>query len=117
MVGVFFVLRTRRSRRCEANRCTHSSSNIIKPKPLLFDSPSRWLAIRSNHPQSVQSALGLHHAMPCSWEQGLADAQDCKLFLSPAINGWILALGMGLPEPSDDVDEVFHLIIGLSRLL
>jgi len=39
----------------------------------------------------------------------LASSQDFKLFVSPPINGWILVAGLGLPEPSDDVDRVFQL--------
>lgn len=86
-----------------------------KPKPLLFDFPSRWLAVKSADSQAVQSALGLQNPTPCSWEQGLARSQDFKLFVSPPINGWVLVAGLGLPDPSDDVDRVFHFILCLSR--
>jgi hypothetical protein len=86
-----------------------------KAKPLLFDFPSRWLAVKSATPQAVQSALGLHNPTPCSWDQGLARSQDLKLFVSPPINGWVLVAGLGLPDPSDDVDRVFHFIVGPIR--
>ena len=119
MICMFVVLRFRRSQGQgrESGRSEGLSNVGVKPKPLLFDSPSRWLAIRSNSPESVQSALGLHNATLCSWEQGLAEAQDFKLFLTPPVKGWILVLGIGLPEPVDDIDELFHLIVALSRSL
>src|SRR6266581_6011693 len=43
--------------------------------PPIFAVPSRWLAIHSENPQAVQSALGLLRPRPCSWEEGLSAAQ------------------------------------------
>ena len=83
----------------------------------IFPAPSRWLAIKSTHPQVVQAALGLHKPTPCSWEEGLTIAQDQKLFISPPLAGWILVMGSRLPEPADDVDKCFRFIVELSRKL
>jgi hypothetical protein len=117
MICVFFVLRLRRSPVKKGGRADGSRGEMRKPNPLLFDSPSRWFAIKSNNPQAVQAALRLHNAMFCSWEQGLAEARDFKLFLSPPIRGWILVIGVGLPDPADDVDDLFRMILSLSRSL
>ena len=38
-----------------------------------------------------------------------------NLFISPPIQGWILILGHGLPDPAEDVDECFKLVLKLSR--
>ncbi|MBI3874377.1 MAG: hypothetical protein HY300_00075 [Verrucomicrobia bacterium] len=82
-----------------------------------FDSPCRWLAIRSGNPQSVQTALNLHNPTACSWEEGLAEARDRKLFISPPIDGWVLVVGSGLPDQADDADACFHFLTRLSRKL
>ena len=81
----------------------------------VFELPTRWLAIKSTNLSGVQSALGLHNPIPCSWEDRLARPR--KLFISPPITGWILVMGASLPEPSDDVDKLFHFISRLSRKL
>jgi len=115
---VLLVLNLRRSGKSVATEpsiARQPMSREQKVKPLLFDFPSRWLAVKSANPQAVQNALGLHNPTPCSWEQGLARGQDFKLFVSPPINGWVLVAGLGLPEPSDDIDRVFHFILRLSR--
>ena len=115
---VLLVLQLRQSKRSVATKPSVALPPMIreqKAKPLLFDFPSRWLAVKSATPQAVQNALGLHNPTPCSWDQGLARSQDLKLFVSPPINGWVLVAGLGLPDPSDDVDRVFHFILGLSR--
>jgi len=82
-----------------------------------FEQPSRWLAIRASNPSVVQAALHLHHPTPCSWEEGLAEAREDKLFISPAVSGWVLVLGSGLPEPAEDPDRGFHFLTALSRKL
>ena len=83
----------------------------------IFSAPSRWLAIKSTDPEAVQAALGLLKPRPCSWEEGLSAAQERKLFISPAVDGWIVVMGSGLPEPAFDVDKCFHFILALSRKL
>ena len=84
-------------------------------RPLFFQNPKAWLAIKSTSPLEVQAALGLHDASPCSWSDGIELAAEEKLFVSPPVNGWVLVFGAGLPDPRDDVDEFFKFIVELSR--
>jgi hypothetical protein len=79
--------------------------------------PCRWLAIRATQPKLVQTALGLHHPIHCSWEDGLTFAHEHKLFISPCVNGWVLVMGAPLPDPADDVDRCFVFLLNLSRKL
>jgi hypothetical protein len=81
----------------------------------LFRRPNSWLAIKSRNLLAVQSALGLHNPKPCSWLAGLAGEE--KLFIAPPVRGWILVLGSGLPDPSEDVDACFRFVCELSRRL
>ncbi len=83
----------------------------------LFEQPCRWLAIKGENLSAVQSALNLHHVVPCSWEEGLMEAQEDKLFISPPIASWILVVGSGLPDPAEDVDRCFRFLTDLSRKL
>lgn len=91
-----------------------SSSRV---RQILMDHPSTWIAIKGRNSKRVQQALGLHDATPCSWEEGLVEAQHHKLFVSPPMNGWILVVGSDLPEPDDDVDKCFLFLRQLSRKL
>lgn len=88
---------------------------VFQEHPGAFRWPGAWLAIKSRSPLSVQSALGLHNAKPCSWIQGLAGEE--KLFIAPPVKGWILVMGSGLPEPGDDIDLCFRFLLELSRKL
>jgi hypothetical protein len=124
--GIFFLfLSVRRSREKKA-MAPFAQTNVTSPapaemaapfRPYLFDQPVRWLAVKGNNPVIVQSALDLHHPHPCSWEEGMSEAHEDKLFVSPSINGWILVVGSGLPDPSEDVDECYRFLADLSRKL
>lgn len=82
------------------------------------DSPPRpacWLAVRSVSPEAVKTALGVNRAAPCSWVEGLAGSHE--FFISPRVHGWVVVTGLGLPNPSDDVDATFLFLTALSRKL
>ena len=86
-----------------------------KPRDFTFERPTLWLAVKATDPRKVLAALDLHDPVFCSWEEGIAESRDHKLFISPPVAGWILVLGSDLPEPSDDVDKCFHFLTALSR--
>jgi hypothetical protein len=83
----------------------------------VFEQPSRWLAVKARDPAAVQAALHLHQPKPCSWEEGLNEAREDKLFISPSMSGWVLVVGSGLPGPFEDVDDFFRFLLSLSRKL
>ena len=86
--------------------------------PLKTDTPPRpacWLAVRSVSTESVKTALGLNRAAPCSWVEGLAGSHE--FFISPRVHGWVIVTGLGLPNPSDDVDATFMFLTSLRRKL
>jgi len=120
LVTLLMALHFLRSSRLERQR--EFEHNRLLSRERRFQSailsvPSRWLAVRSEDPHAVQSALGLLKARRCSWEEGLSAAHEQKLFISPPVDGWILVMGFSLPEPAHDVDKCFHFIVALSRKL
>jgi hypothetical protein len=94
-----------------------SASLSTSYRSVTFEQPARWLAVRAVNLSVVQAALKLHRPTSCSWEEGLAEAREDKLFISPPMAGWVLVVGSGLPEPSEDPDRCYHFLTGLSRKL
>ena len=90
-------------------------SGFLPLRPTLLHRPSTWLAVRSRNLPAVQEALGLQDAKPCTWIEGISSEQ--KLFIAPPIQGWILVVGAGLPDPGEDVDACFRFVVDLSREL
>lgn len=120
--GLFIIsaLRWARQRRITSEDFSHLSfapGFFIKAnfRESVFDQPCRWLAIKGTDPAAVQRALHLIAPMPCSWEEGLLEARERKLFISPPVAGWILVVGSSLPNPSEDVDECYRFLTNLSR--
>ena len=114
LIGLAMVYAQRRRLREEAKKATAQRSLEDRTR---FQSlrPARWLAIKSTNPMVVQSALGLQNLKPCSWQEGLEQAQDRSILVSPPVDGWILVTGGGVPSPEHDVDACFHLLQRLSR--
>ena len=119
-IGGFFVFsawhQRRRPRMLDEE---HEFSTPAKSgfRSSLFERPARWLAVKCNNPQVVQAALNLQHAVPCSWEDGLVESRGGKIFVSRPVAGWVIVVGPGLPEPSDDVDLCYGFLRDLSRKL
>jgi len=119
-IGFFFIY-------CAWRRaCQTRDAGGFNPSPLtanmgfhpsVFEQPGRWLVVKAGDPSVVQAALRLHHPTPCSWEEGLIEAREDKLFISPSISGWVLVMGSGLPGPFEDVDVCFRFLTDLSRKL
>lgn len=125
-VGIFFVWLIARQAGERRNQIRIGSSFPLEAcgapgsrdlRPLLCGQLCRWLAIRSRNLAAVQTALGLHNPVPCSWTEGVVQAGDRRLFLSPPVNGWILVIGPRLPDPADDVDGCFRFLQRLSHEL
>ena len=76
--------------------------------------PARWMAVRASTVREVRLAIELSNPTPCRIEDGLAGNHQQALFLAPPTHGWVLITGPGVPDPSEDVDEVFHLLRALS---
>src|SRR5438128_6883782 len=112
---VFRILARNQARRKAPTELYLNGFFYPPSRPSYLRRPASWLAIKSRNLLAVQSALGLHNPKPCSWSEGLAGEQ--KLFIAPPVNGWILVIGSGLPDPSEDVDACFRFVVDLSRKL
>jgi hypothetical protein len=93
---------------------------VHRPSPasgqgVAYHRPDCWLAIKSRNLRAVQAAFGLHNPRPCSCSEGLAGEK--RLFITPPIKGWVLVVGSGVPDPTDDADACFRFVLALSRKL
>jgi hypothetical protein len=113
--GFFIYCAWRRARLFDGEE--PSASLSTPAHSATFEQPGRWLAVKAGNAAVVQAALNLHRPTSCSWEEGLAEAREDKLFISPPLAGWVLVVGSGLPEPAEDPDRCYHFLTGLSRKL
>jgi hypothetical protein len=93
-------------------------------QPCGFGSDMAWLAIRSDDPMAVLSALGIAQASPSNWNSGIGTVSDAKLgerhlFVSPPVEGWIFVVSQALPYPHGRsfVDKLTPLLTDVSGYL
>ena len=112
---IVFIFRRAEQKPLFSNRPLIPAQPSVIEHGFFFRRPACWLAVKNRDVLAVQSALGLHNPKPCSWMEGLAGEE--KLFIAPPVKGWILIIGSGLPDPSEDVDACFRFVLELSRKL
>jgi len=81
-----------------------------------------WVAVETDNPIAVAQALGLRNTSHVSWTHGVEviyDAQnsDRLIFVTPALDGWVLVAGHALPQPLGNAfaDKCTPLIVALSK--
>ncbi len=73
--------------------------------PVPFGYKTAWFAIHSTDMHAVASALHLQNPQPAGWEYGIwhsIETEDYAIFVTPPVNGWILAVGLPLLYEADD---------------
>jgi hypothetical protein len=80
----------------------------------LINMPHHWIAVQGVSAEAVVNALKLKNLNECTWTDGLVDAGQNRIFISPRIGHWTLIMGDGLPDPATDVDTCFHFLHHLS---
>ncbi len=73
-------------------------------EPTDFGIKSLWIAARAPSAQAVAEALEIDDLHVSNWESGLTAAESYPsdyVFVTPPISGWVLAVGVGLPDPGD----------------
>ncbi len=103
-VAIRFALRDRaraaRSRRAKAPRPQVAAA--------AFGANMAWLAIRGTPPESVIDALDLRDPRRSAWREAIRDLYGDgppfrKVFVTPEVDGWVLAVGLGLGPGEDRV--------------
>jgi hypothetical protein len=94
--------------------------------PQGFGYKTLWFSIKASDPALVIDALGFGPATPANWESGLAaaysngDRETPWVFVSPPIDGWVLAMSSRFPYPvtidaNQDLGRKFDILF--SRLM
>jgi hypothetical protein len=69
--------------------------------PVSFGYKCAWLAVKVDRPEPVAAALSLESVRPAHWKDGIQAAYEGRVFVSPALSGWVLAASTVFPESGD----------------
>ena len=84
------------------------------PRP--FGADTAWLAVRTRDAAAVAQQLALRTVLPANWRAGLDEVRERGVFVTPAVDGWVFAVGRDLlAADGDDAALVAPLLEQLSR--
>lgn len=59
----------------------------------------------ASDPEAVARALGLRTVLPASWRAGLDEVREQGVFVTPAVGGWVFAVGRDVAVRTADPAE------------
>jgi hypothetical protein len=76
-----------------------------------------WFAVKTNNKNRLAEILKLKKISDCNWQVGIDKAYNGSVFITPAIDGWTLACGWGLPhgDTKEGIAEVKNILQNLSK--
>ena len=71
--------------------------------PQDFGPKSTWMAVPTRDPAAVAEVLELTEVQAANWETGLEVGlfMEDRVFVTPGLDRWTLAVGSGLPDPAN----------------
>ncbi len=121
MITLFVVRVLDRRRLAENEVEAHPEEHSLAPWSGMVapwrEAPSRWMAVKSKNLDFLEEVLGLRNAKRVSWGSGSLHLTHQTLLVSPPVDGWLLIVGPGLPDPSKDVDECYRFVLKVSRAI
>ncbi len=90
----------------------------IPDLPVKFGYKCQWLVLKSEETQAVVTELRLRRVAPANWTMGIDGAYSNKIFVSPVLGQWVLAIGRKLPDAGDThhPDKMTPMLIELSKI-
>lgn len=75
--------------------------------PAAFGHKPGWIVVRSRDPKAVCEALGLRDCRPANWTCGLSAVSARKWFVTPSLDGYVVAVSAGeRPLPLDMLESL-----------
>ncbi|MBC7949768.1 MAG: hypothetical protein H7Y42_17925 [Chitinophagaceae bacterium] len=85
--------------------------------PVGFGYKCMWFAVKTSDQQKIVTLFKIKNSSKCNWKVGIDKAYTGSVFITPTIDGWTLACGLGLStgESKEGIDEVKQILRILSK--
>lgn len=91
---------------------------VIKPEPPIpFGFKCAWLAVKTSDRRKLEKCLEIKEVKEANWSMGLEVAYEKggRLFFTPAMDNWVIMIGVSLPDAIKDRQKLTDLLIKLSK--
>ena len=111
LVGFLYFSKLQ-SRQSSASNATMPSLQTVEIDQTIADSPvgfgykCMWFAVKTSNQQRIAEMLKLKNVAKCNWRVGIDKAYEGAVYITPPINGWTLACGLGLPGGGDSKERI-----------
>ncbi len=84
-------------------------AEMLPDKPRPFGYKTSWLCVKCDSSEQVIDAIDLKKAARSNWEFGLSQTRD-RVFVSPPLDGYVLAVGYGtfgiMPSADEELEAL-----------
>lgn len=89
--------------------------DIEKDKPIDFGYKTVWIAVKTGNKERIVEILGLKNIQSSNWKSGIEAAYDNRVFITPQIGQWTLAVGIKLLN-NNDLENINELEKTINKL-
>lgn len=104
---IIFLVYRAYTKKQEEKKAEEYLANFLKTKniqfvesslidePVSFGCKNLWFAVKAKNKEEIADLLELKILGKSNWENGIKQAKDNRIFISPEVNGWTLISGNG----------------------
>lgn len=103
IIGLFFFMNTRNKKNDIRSKIHRQASNKIVTdttldSPIGFGYKCMWIAVKTTDQEKIADLLGFDKSQKTNWKNGIENAYNNSLFITPPIDEWTLIVGYGFPR-------------------
>ncbi|QNF33197.1 hypothetical protein HUW51_10835 [Adhaeribacter swui] len=100
-----------------SDKVLETKNQTVPDLPVGFGYKCMWFAVKTDDKAKIARILGIKNVKECNWKVGIEKAYAGSIFITPAIDGWTLSCGVGLPHDGSEesIYEVKELLQILSK--
>ena len=117
IVFLFFKNKSSEQNATNTSTMTYTVEQTIPDSAVSFGYKCIWFAVKTSNQEKLIELLKIKNVEKCNWKMGIDKAYKGSIFITPAIDGWTLACGLGLPtgDSKESIKEVKKTLQTLSK--
>lgn len=114
---IFYKKKTSSAQTFYPSTAPATIDKMVPDSAVGFGYKCMWFAVTTDNKIRLAEVLKIENLSDCNWQVGIDKAYSGSVFITPAIDGWTLACGWGLPhsDTKEGIQEVKSILQTLSK--